>query len=77
MERKHLKKLTMTNHIKRLEQEKTDLLAKLTKLREFLQSDNLYNVCDETQFNRLSEQEKVMAQYLDILNQRIEYDSAK
>ena len=66
----------MEPFILRLEEESSDLEAKLEKIIAFMDSDKFDSLSDEEQSD-IENQYSAMSIYLDILNKRIEYQINK
>lgn len=62
----------MRQYVERILTEKKDLEGKIKRAKKAVES-NLYDM-DKTQKLLLAEQIKYMERYLDMLNQRIEYE---
>jgi hypothetical protein len=60
----------MEEYKRRILDEYTDLLVKLTKLRVFLESDSYESLTEESK-TLLGHQENIMNEYLGILNARL------
>ena len=60
----------MEEYKRRILDEYTDLLVKLTKLRVFLESDSYESLTEESK-DLLGKQENIMNEYLGILNSRL------
>jgi hypothetical protein len=60
------------NHIDRMLDERSELIGRLSRLREFIEQNTLFAELDKTEQSLRITQSYLMHQYVDILNQRID-----
>lgn len=65
----------MQEYVKRMEQEKDDLMGKIKKAKKII--ENVPYGMDKHQIILLAEQIKAMDSYLNCLNERLKYENIK